>query len=316
MPCVFLYALTFSKEDSEMKNLLKSQWSNAVMAIATVAGMTVACSGGGSPTSPTSPTPPPTTTTPPPTSGGYTAQEKSDMVNAYLLGQGPMAMTSNVACAPNRLTSWSENVKDIEVIISPSTNDANRQAISDTFDQYNQARGGIFNIRQTIADVQGNPPVGKIYVRTQSSIAEICSSPTNIGCVSNKIMVDSNNFGSAVINLRTDASPHHAAHEANHAVIGGCHVPSGTLVAPNTVMGSATTPKLTDWEFGILKEVFLEKGLRPGATGADFAQVGITLNSNNTTSAAQSISPGGSPSWFISAPPGRNPVLAMVTPGR
>ncbi len=251
--------------------------------MAVAALLSGACGGGASPTGPSTATPPPASPTPPPTGEStFTAQQKSDMVNAYLLGQGPMAATSNLACAPNRLTSWSDSVRTVEVIVSPSTSDANRQAISDTLEQYNQARGGIFDIRQTVADTSGNPPVGKIYVRTQDSISEVCSSPTNIGCVSNKILIDPNNFGSAVVYLRTDARPNHAAHEANHAMVGACHVPPGTLIGANSVMGSATTPRLTDVEFGLLKEVF-EKGLRPGATGDDFIRAGITLN-NGTAS--------------------------------
>ncbi len=211
------------------------------------------------------------------------------MVNAYIFGQGPMTMTNgNFGCARNRLMGWSETVKAVEVVFATNTNEAHRQAIIDTVNQYNEVRSGVFQFQFSTADTQGRAPRGKIFVRTVDDSTTLCGDPSATGCNDARALVDANSYGEATILLKQSAHVRVASHEANHAMIGACHVAEGTLAGANSVMGSATTPRLTEWEFGLLKEVFLEKGLRPGATSDDFIRAGITLN-NGTTSQSQSF---------------------------
>ncbi len=252
-----------------------------------IAGFAPACSGR-SPVGPTPQTPssadltiPPPVSAPPPAGPRFTAQEHSEMLEALLLKEGPMADTSATpSCVKGVLRGWSEDVPDVEIVFSPRVSATTREAILQPAAQFTEITGGRIRFTARTADlpsyptyasVAERPRIGQIFVQIVDDIRTFCGGSS--ACSGHQLSAGPNRAGSAYVALGPDGWG--AAHEMGHMLIRACHVAPGTLVWQNSVMGAqGNASRFTEWEFQAVKEVY-GKGLLPGATRADFVRVGL-----------------------------------------
>lgn len=309
-----------------MAGLLRQQWlraSNLIVASA-IAGAAAACSGGGSPTapSPTSPTPPPTTTTPP-TNNGISGAEYKSQFEGLVFGTGQYGQ----ATCPGLISRPSSSISTYNIAYSSKIPRANIDSLADSLDAIAKRWETSVGFNKTSSDSTIARGRGIFAINVVSDIAAACGGQTGItGCTT------SLRENGEVVGIDTYIQEGSAGHLGllHHEVVGHgyqntCHVTS-TL---DTVMNYKPVVRPLDLKTqsdmhragvraGDSRETVFAKMDAIGAFTDENARqlssvvAGNTLNNGTTASVAQSISP----SWFISSPPGRNPVLAMITPGR
>ncbi len=228
--------------------------------------------------------------------GSYDPRE---IIDAVLMGSGPMAVAGNVGCRSSILEGWPWGT-NVRIQTATGLSNGHLQAAADTAAQIPRMTTGQVNaFVQSVADPGPgvfNPGLDTIFIRqgTDEEVRQQCRCTSCVGCATS---YSRGNFKAGVyVQVNSSTTGATVSHEIGHGV-GLCHIISAAGFNPPLTMGVTTDGVFSpsgragriDDVISQAMETVYAAGAQAGDTRSRFASLGLVPpgSSSSSTSDAE-----------------------------
>jgi len=228
--------------------------------------------------------------------GSYDPRE---IIDAVLMGSGPMAVAGNVGCRSTVLEGWQWGTS-VRIQTATGLSSGHLQAAADTAAQIEHMTTGQVNafVQSVVDPGPGvfNPGLDTIFIRqgTDEEVRQQCRCTSCVGCATS---YSRGNFKAGVyVQVNSSTTGPTVSHEIGHGV-GLCHIISAAGFNPPLTMGVTTDGVFSpsgrvgriDDVISQAMETIYAAGAQAGDTRSRFASLGLVPPGSSSSFAGEAL---------------------------